>query len=54
MTGNNGGVSSPIDDNVQLSITQCMSRTIQTQSEIIYSAIWLRNVEHAKYAYLYN
>ena len=31
-----------------------MSRTVQTQSEIIYSAIWLRNVEHAKYAYLYN
>ena len=31
-----------------------MSRTAQTQSEIIYSAIWLRDVEHAKYAYLYN
>ena len=38
----------------QLSINQCMSRTVQMQSEIVYSAIWLKNVEHAKYAYLYN
>ena len=39
---------------VPLSISQCMSRSVQMQSEIVYSAIWLRNVEQAKYAYLYN
>ena len=43
-----------MEDNMPLSINQCMSRTVQTHSEIVYSAIWLKNVEHAKYAYLYN
>lgn len=31
-----------------------MSKSVQVQSEIVYSAVWHKNVEHAKYAYLYN
>ena len=37
-----------------LAISQCMSKTVQTHSEIQYSAIWVKNIEHVKYAYLYN
>jgi hypothetical protein len=47
-------MSMGIDEDLPLQINQCMSRSVQTQSEILYSAIWLKNVEHVKYAYLYN
>lgn len=49
-----GGANDENNDSVPLKISQCMSRTVQTQSEILYSVIWLRNKEHLKYAYLYN
>ena len=41
-------------ESVPLKISQCMSRSVQTHTEILYSAIWLRNKEQLKYAYLYN
>lgn len=50
----NNGAGIHNEDSVPLKISQCMSRSVQTHTEILYSAIWLRNKEHLKYAYLYN
>ena len=37
-----------------LQINKCAKTPVTMHSETVYSAIWLKNVENCKYAYLYN